>query len=204
MTGRTPLRINHTQLHSLVLPAAQGKSWPEMSFGASPGPQVLSEMWSSRRKPYIKWKATRAVYSDSWKLIERIGAPWELFDLAKDPEEKADLFKSNTEFATRLAAELVKTCPLSRTPRTTRKHPMRSLLAPKMPSNCEHWGTLATSIRNSERQLLWNFIIDAVQESPELFARGHTLTSRRARSPRCSRNQTRVFARPSRSEVRHS
>jgi hypothetical protein len=73
-------------------------------------------MWSSRRKPYIKWKATRAVYSDSWKLIERIGAPWELFDLAKDPEEKADLFKSNTEFATRLGRTRKDLPPLQNTP----------------------------------------------------------------------------------------
>jgi arylsulfatase A-like enzyme len=110
-TVRTPLRINHAQLNSLVLQAAQGKSLPEMSFGAARGPQIVAETWSSPKRPHLPWKVSRAVYGDGWKLIERIGGPSELFDLAKDPEEKVDLFKSNSEFATRLTAELAKTLP---------------------------------------------------------------------------------------------
>jgi arylsulfatase A-like enzyme len=107
---RTPLAITHAQLHSVILQAAQGKSLPEMTIEPSAAPQVVAQVWLPPKRRF-QWNAARAVYSTRWKLIQKVGAPSELYNLAEDPEEKDDLFASRQEFATQLASELIATLP---------------------------------------------------------------------------------------------
>jgi arylsulfatase A-like enzyme len=114
--GRTTLRISHTDVHRLVVEAARGKSLGEIFPHPSSEPRVMAEMWqlwipSSIPRGKKPWMAARAVYGDRWKLIEKVGAPSELYDLVRDPEESADFFVSAPETAARVAGELTASLP---------------------------------------------------------------------------------------------
>jgi arylsulfatase A-like enzyme len=116
--GRTRVRINHAQLHTLILDAVHGKALSETLPKPSSEAQVVAESWQvwtdslPQRTARRPWRAARAVYADTWKLIERVGGvPSELYDLAGDPDETVNLFVAEPELAAQRAAVLTKGLP---------------------------------------------------------------------------------------------
>jgi arylsulfatase A-like enzyme len=62
---------------------------------------VMAEFWDERKRSFV-----RAFYGENLKLIQEGNESFELYDLAKDPQEKTNLVQSQPKDAARLADEL--------------------------------------------------------------------------------------------------
>jgi arylsulfatase A-like enzyme len=124
--------ITQPDVHNLLLQAAAGASAEQIVASLHSGrePRVVAENWTGeslrRRWPTkLGWLASRAVYAGPWKLIERIGAAGELYDLEHDPQELNDLYHSQPEAAARMATDMTaRLPPLSLTQSSAPNAPM--------------------------------------------------------------------------------
>ena len=70
-------------------------------FSGSEQKPVMAEFWDERKRSFV-----RALYAENLKLIREGKESFELYDLAKDPQEKTNLAQSRPKDAARLADEL--------------------------------------------------------------------------------------------------
>jgi arylsulfatase A-like enzyme len=92
-----------------ILSLAGGK-WPDEYDGKPLPPAAGRDLSSSfpkdsntSRELYWLHEDNRAIRSGNWKLVSTKGAPWELYDLAKDRTETQDLAVKNPEKVRELA-----------------------------------------------------------------------------------------------------
>ena len=90
-----------------------GATFPKQHKGVDVVPMEgvsLAPMF--RGQPLIRphplfWEheGNKAVRDGNWKLVQRFGKPWELFDMSRDPVELSDLAASETERVKEMAAK---------------------------------------------------------------------------------------------------
>jgi arylsulfatase A-like enzyme len=113
---RVDVRLTHQDIFSLLLGSAAGSERQVISGLRQSQARVIAESWTaptlrSRYPGRFTWRAARAIYQDDWKLIQRLGAPNELYDLKKDPDETRDIVRSDPDGSQQVVTRLISGLP---------------------------------------------------------------------------------------------
>jgi arylsulfatase A-like enzyme len=115
--ARSNMRVSHEQIFTLVDRMSSGVSEQQvLAELGRPEPRVVAESWITARMRNkwpkdLPWYMSRAIYDGRWKMIERLGARSELYNLEDDPNEARDLLQAQPEVARSIVSTITAKVP---------------------------------------------------------------------------------------------